>query len=95
MFAFARAVAKLFTSVGLLHDLVPNAVRIGRAGQSGQCLGYRATLREIREAARVLGLQIAVLKASASPEIEAAFATLARDWPDALFVAPAARAQQS
>ena len=41
------------------------------------------------EAARALGLQIQVLKASTSPrEIEAAFAALVRDRADALFVAP-------
>jgi ABC-type uncharacterized transport system substrate-binding protein len=39
------------------------------------------------EAARTLGLQIAVFKASASREIEAAFNTLTRDRADALFVA--------
>ena len=47
-----------------------------------------ATLREIPEAARALGLQIAVLKASTSREIEAAFSTLVPDRADALFVAP-------
>ena len=47
-----------------------------------------ATLRDIPEAARALGLQIQVLNASTSREIEAAFATLVRDRADALFVAP-------
>jgi putative tryptophan/tyrosine transport system substrate-binding protein len=46
------------------------------------------TLREIPEAARAIGLQIQVLNASTSREIEAAFATLVRDRADALFVAP-------
>jgi putative ABC transport system substrate-binding protein len=45
-------------------------------------------LRDIPEAARALGLQIQVLNASTSREIDAAFATLARDRADALFVAP-------
>jgi putative tryptophan/tyrosine transport system substrate-binding protein len=47
--------------------------------------------RELGEAARALGLQIAVLKASTSrevEEVEVAFATLVRDQADALFVAP-------
>jgi putative tryptophan/tyrosine transport system substrate-binding protein len=44
-------------------------------------------LREVQEAAPVLGLQIQVLKASTISEIDAAFATLARERPDALFVA--------
>ena len=47
-----------------------------------------STLREIPEAARALGLQIAVLNASTRGEIEAAFSTLVRDRADALFVAP-------
>ena len=47
-----------------------------------------ATLREVPEAARTLGLQVAVLNARTSREIEAAFATLSRDGADALFVAP-------
>jgi putative ABC transport system substrate-binding protein len=47
-----------------------------------------ATLREIQEAARSLGLQIQVIKASTSREIDVAFATLMRDRADALFVVP-------
>ena len=45
-------------------------------------------LRDIQEGARVLGLQVQFLNASTSPEIDAAFATIARDGADALFVAP-------
>jgi putative ABC transport system substrate-binding protein len=44
------------------------------------------TLRDVEPAARSMGLQIQILKASTSPEIEAAFATFARERPDALFV---------
>ena len=49
-------------------------------------LGTAATLQDIREAARALGLQIAILNASTSREIDAAFATLVSDRADALFV---------
>jgi putative ABC transport system substrate-binding protein len=45
------------------------------------------TLRQIPEAARAIGLQIQVLNASTSSEIEAAFATLVRERAEALFVA--------
>ena len=45
------------------------------------------TLRGVEEAARIIGLQIQVLKASTSGEIDAAFAALARERADALFVA--------
>jgi putative ABC transport system substrate-binding protein len=80
-----EAVAK---RLGLLHDLVPQAVRIAVLVNPANASATEPTLREIREAARVLGLQIAVLEASTSPEIEAAFSTLVPDRIDALFVAP-------
>jgi putative ABC transport system substrate-binding protein len=44
------------------------------------------TLRDVAAPARAMGLQIQVLNASTSREINAAFATLARERPDALFV---------
>jgi len=47
-----------------------------------------ALLRDIPEAARAIGWQIQVLKASTSREIEAAFATLVSDRAGALFIAP-------
>jgi putative ABC transport system substrate-binding protein len=40
----------------------------------------------VREAARIIGLQIQILNASTVGEIDAAFATLARERPDALWV---------
>ena len=45
------------------------------------------TLREVQEAAGTIGLQIYVLHATTIGEIDAAFALLARERPDALFVA--------
>jgi putative ABC transport system substrate-binding protein len=45
-------------------------------------------LREVQEAARTIGLQTRVLNASTSREIDAVFATHARERPDALFVSP-------
>jgi hypothetical protein len=44
------------------------------------------TLRGVHEAARAIGVQIHVLKAGTSGEIEAAFVILARERADALFV---------
>jgi putative ABC transport system substrate-binding protein len=46
------------------------------------------TLREVEVAARAMGFQIQVLKANSSGEINAAFATMARERPDALLVSP-------
>ena len=74
--------------LGLLHDLVPKAVRIAVLVNPANVPIAEATLRDLPEAARAIGLQIQVLNASTSREIEAAFATLVRDRADALFVAP-------
>jgi putative ABC transport system substrate-binding protein len=73
--------------LGLLHDLVPKAVRIAVLVNPANATTAGATLRDIPEAARALGLQIQVLNASTSREIEAAFASLGRERADALFVA--------
>jgi putative tryptophan/tyrosine transport system substrate-binding protein len=80
-----EAVAK---RLGLLHDLVPKAVRIAVLVNPANATVTEPALRETREAAGALGLQIQILEASTSREIEAAFATLARERADALFVAP-------
>jgi len=74
--------------LGLLRDLVPKAARVAVLVNPANTPTAEATLRDIPEAARVLGLQIQVLNASTSREIEAAFAALVRDRADALFVAP-------
>jgi len=47
-----------------------------------------STLREVQEAALAIGLQIQFQNASTIGEIDAVFATFARERPDALFVAP-------
>jgi putative ABC transport system substrate-binding protein len=72
----------------LLHDLVPNAVRIAVLVNPASASNTESTLREVREAAPAMGLQIQILNASTVGEIDAAFASLARERPDALFVAP-------
>jgi ABC-type uncharacterized transport system substrate-binding protein len=46
------------------------------------------TLRDVTAAASTMGLRIKTLNASNSSEINAAFATLARERPDLLFVGP-------
>jgi putative ABC transport system substrate-binding protein len=72
--------------LGLFHDLVPKAVRIAVLVNPANAASAEPALRDIPEAARALGLQIQILEASTSREIDAAFATLVRDRPDALFV---------
>jgi putative ABC transport system substrate-binding protein len=70
----------------LLRELVPGAARVAVLVNPTNPIA-ETTLREIPEAARALGLQVRVLNASTSREIEAAFATLGREPADALFVA--------
>jgi putative ABC transport system substrate-binding protein len=72
--------------LGLLHELVPKAVRIAVLVNPANVPTAEVTLGSVPDAARTLGLQIQVLNASTSSEIEAAFATVARDRADALFV---------
>jgi putative tryptophan/tyrosine transport system substrate-binding protein len=71
----------------LLHDLVPKAVRVAVLVNPANAAVETTTLREVQEAAPAIGLQIQILKASTIVEIDEAFATLARERPDALFVA--------
>jgi putative ABC transport system substrate-binding protein len=73
--------------LALLHELVPKAVSIAVLLNPGNSLA-EVNLQDVQEAARVIGLQTHVLKASTSREIDAAFATLARERPDAFFVSP-------
>jgi putative tryptophan/tyrosine transport system substrate-binding protein len=72
----------------LLHDLVPKAVRIAVLVNPANAPPTESTLRQVREAAPSLGLQIQILNATTIGEIDAAFTTLARERPDALFVPP-------
>jgi putative tryptophan/tyrosine transport system substrate-binding protein len=72
--------------LGLLHELVPTAVRVAVLVNPGAPTA-ETTLRAVQEAARLIGLQINVLNASTSRDIDAAFATLARKRADALLVA--------
>ena len=58
--------------LGLLHDLVPRAVRIAVLVNPANVPTAEATLRDMPEAARALGLQIQFLNASTLREIEAA-----------------------
>jgi putative ABC transport system substrate-binding protein len=70
----------------LLRELVPQAVSVAVFVNPASSNTLEATLRDIEPAARAMGLQIKLLRASTSREIDAAFAALARERPDALFV---------
>jgi putative ABC transport system substrate-binding protein len=72
--------------LALLHQVVPKAVRVAVLLDPANAMSAEAQLREVQDAARAIGLQTHVVNASTSREIDAAFATLAREHPDALFV---------
>ncbi len=70
----------------LLHQLVPGATRIAALVNPANITNTETTLRDLEVAARAVGLQIRVLNASTSAEIDTAFSVIAAEKPDALFV---------
>jgi putative ABC transport system substrate-binding protein len=78
-----EAVPKRF---GLFHQLVPKAARIAVLVNPINVPGTETTVREMQEAARATGVSIEILKANSSREIEQAFAFMARERIEALFV---------
>ena len=72
----------------LLNELVPKAARIAVIVNPTNTATAEPTIRDVHEAATTIGLQIQILNAATIGEIDAAFATLARERPDALYVAP-------
>ena len=70
----------------LLYDLLPRAVRVAVLVNPADAANTASTLRDVEAAARAIGLQVQVLNASTSREINAAFENVERDRPDALFV---------
>jgi len=70
----------------LLRELVPAATRVAVLVNPTNPANAQTTLREVELAASSMGLQMQVLKASTSREIDAVFATFGRERPDALSV---------
>jgi putative ABC transport system substrate-binding protein len=69
----------------LVRELVPTATRVSvLVNPTGP--NSASTLRDAQSAARTIGLEIQVLNAATSREINAAFATFVRERPDALFI---------
>ena len=74
----------------LLHQLVPQAQRVAVLVNPNSVINAETTLRDVEPAARTIGLQLQVLKASTARDIEEAFAWSEGQRPDALFVAATA-----
>src|SRR5262249_43854312 len=72
--------------LGLLHELIPSATRIGLLVNS--LVQTERITKDVTTAASDIGLKIEVVQASNSREIEAVFETLARNGVDALLVGP-------
>ena len=72
--------------LGLLHELAPKANRMAVLVNPQNTVSTEGTLREVPAAARLIGLSIDVLKASTSREIEEAFAMMARERVEAVFI---------
>jgi len=69
--------------LGLLRELVPAAARVALLIDPAT---MDSILEDAKTAARTMGLQIQVVHASTSRDIEAAFASFGRERPDALLV---------
>jgi ABC-type uncharacterized transport system substrate-binding protein len=70
----------------LLRELVPAVTRVAVLVNPANAPNTEITLRDVEAAARAMGLQIQVLNASTTREIDSAFASFMRERPDALFV---------
>jgi putative ABC transport system substrate-binding protein len=65
----------------LLRELVPQAAAVAAFANPASTNTFEITLRDIEPAARAMGLQVKLLRASTSREIDAAFAGLASERP--------------
>jgi ABC-type uncharacterized transport system substrate-binding protein len=71
----------------LLRELAPGAARLAVLVNPTNAAATEGTLRDVGQAARAMGLQIQIFNVSTIREIDAAFATLANERCDVLFVA--------
>jgi putative tryptophan/tyrosine transport system substrate-binding protein len=70
----------------LMRELVPGVARVAVLVNPANSSTTETTLKDAEAAARAMGLQIQVLEAGTGPEIDAVFATLARDRSSVLLV---------
>jgi putative ABC transport system substrate-binding protein len=71
----------------LLHDVIPKATRVAVLVNPSNASSADPTTKDIRKVAPSMGLDFQIFNAATISEIDAVFASLARERPDALFVA--------
>jgi putative ABC transport system substrate-binding protein len=74
----------------LLRELVPQAARVAVLANPDNFAAIETQLKDVDAAARAFGLQIQIHNANTSAEIDAAFETMSRERPDAVFVTTSA-----
>jgi len=74
--------------VELLRQMVPAIRHVAVLVNPAEASNTEVTLKDLETAAGLMGFEITTLPASTGHEITAAFATLERKRPDAIFVAP-------
>jgi putative ABC transport system substrate-binding protein len=72
----------------LLHDLLPNAVRIAVLVDPNNATITETTVQDVQKAAPTMGLQTQIINATTVNDINEIFGTFERERPDALFVIP-------
>jgi putative ABC transport system substrate-binding protein len=71
----------------ILRELVPTTSRVAVLVNPADAVNAETAARDVGAAARAIGLEIRIFKASTSRELDATFATFAHERPDFLFVA--------
>jgi putative tryptophan/tyrosine transport system substrate-binding protein len=72
--------------LGLMHEFLPKALRFAVLLNPADAASTVATTQALEEAARSFALDLLFVNASTSVEIDAAFAAVSREQPDALFI---------
>ena len=79
----------------VLHQLVPKAVTVGVLTNPNAPANAEPQIRDLRNAAQSLGLRLHILDVASEGDVNAAFATLAGERADALFVTADGHLQRS
>jgi ABC-type uncharacterized transport system substrate-binding protein len=74
--------------LGLLREMVPGMARVAALVNPANPANAESTAKDVQAAANALGLQVQIVDASASREIDVVLTNLVRQQIDALFVGP-------